>query len=263
MGTELTPNPRNAQSTALPMYGDAQEGLYTPTVDQKYRLGQELWTQHGSLRRKWRYVKAGATQLEAALMCTSEAPAGGLLEEVAGVGYTSSIGDKNLSMTVTTGNGITDGELQDGLLVVNKVTGIGYMYPISDNRWITSDTILNLDLYEPIRIATDATTEFSILKCPYMDVIVAATTITAAPIGVPQTVIAANYYGWVQVKGPCAMLVDAGDTIVIGEPAGKPGTNGTAGGVGLVANDGTDVVYGRVMYAATGAETAIIDLQLE
>lgn len=254
---ELKFNPRNAPAITTMIQGDPQEGLFTPTVDQQHRLGTGLEDARG---RVWRYAKNGGSELQRALMAQSEELKAGLTNEVQ-TGYTTSIGDTEITVLVTTGNGIVDGELRDGYLVTRDGTGSGYMYPIKDNFWITGDTVMRVHLWEPIRVATAATSEFTLVKNLRMDVIVMPTTLTGIAVGVTNGVIAANYYGWLQTKGPCVMYVDDGDTLVIGEACGAPATHGTAGAVGVVG--ATDDVWGRVIDIASDNEYALIDLHLE
>ncbi len=59
--------------------GQPLEGLWTPTVDQKHRLGSRFMDGFG---RVWRYAKAGATALGPALMTVSEAPHANQIEIV-------------------------------------------------------------------------------------------------------------------------------------------------------------------------------------
>jgi hypothetical protein len=164
-------------------------------------------------------------------------------------------------MVVTTSNGIVDGELSDGWMVVNKSTGLGYAYPIKWNQYLTSDTLMEIELYEPLRVATATTTEVTLVKNPWADIVVMPTTAAGIATGVPAVVIPASYYGWVQTKGICAMTVDASDTLVVGAAVGKPGTNGTAGGVGIPAI--TTQIWGHCIYIAATGETALINLNLE
>jgi len=238
-------------------FGGPAEGLWTPTVDQKHRLGEKY---EDGLGRVWRYGHAGATALAPALMTSAEAPASGVFEIVQ-TGYTTSIGDKNIVVLATTGSGITNGQLADGWLIVNKVTGLGHAYAIVDNNWITGDTVMHLELHEPIRIATTATTEMTMRKNLYEGLIVNATTPTGLAAGVPNIEIPISYYGWVQRKGPCAMTVDTGDTLTIGCACGGPGTAAVAGTVGVFA--ATEPYYGQVITIGAADETALIDLQLE
>jgi hypothetical protein len=239
------------------LMGSPTEGLWTPTVDQKHRLGTKYEDEFG---RVWRYCKAGATALAPALMTSSEAPSTNLFEKVQ-TGYTSAIGDTQIRVLATTATGYTDGQLKDGWLIVNKVTGLGHAYAIANNTWITGDTVMNIELYEPIRIATDATSEITVRKNLYDSVIVNATTPTGYATGVPNIAIPASYYGWLQRKGPCAMTVDTGDTLTIGCMAGGPGTAAVAGAVGVCA--ATEPFYGSVITIGAADETALIYLQLE
>ncbi len=258
MGTETVTCRYQTLTTPPFIQGDPTEGLFTPTVDQKYRLGTKLMDNHG---RVWRYAKNAATQLEVALMAQCEAQDAQSIEQIQTAGAIHAIGTTKFSLVVTTGSGITDGELQDGWLVVNKSTGIGYSYPIKWNRWLTSDTLIEVELYEPLRVATATTTEFTFIRNRWANVLVMPTTVTGIAAGVPNVVIPASYYGWLQTKGYCPMLVDAGDTLVIGAAVGNPGTNGTAGGVGIPAI--TTQIWGHCVYIATAGECALIDLNLE
>lgn len=256
MSTMLAPSRMNI-NYPYEISGYPNEGLFVPTSDQKYHLGTKYTDKQG---RVWRYAKNGGTQLEVALMAQAEAPNANALEIVQ-TGYTTTIGDTKISALITTSNGIVDHELADGWLVVNKVTGLGYNYPIEDNVYTTGDTVMTLWLGEAIRVATAATSEFSFLKNPFNAVIVQPTTVTAIAVGVPNVVIPANYYGWLQTKGPCPLYVDAGDTLVIGACCGQPATHGTAGAVGIPAI--TTDVWGRAITIGAAGEIALIELNLE
>lgn len=257
MATEQPTARYQVLSTPPIIQGDPQEGLYTPTVDQRYRIGQKLVDNHG---RMFRYCKNGAVALSAALMTQSEAINANVTNEVQ-TGYTTAIGDKSITVLVTTSNGISDGELADGYLVTQDGTGEGYSYQIRWNEWVTSDTVMRIDLYDSIRIATAATSEFTLVKNPWRDVIVMPTTVTGVATGVPNMAVTESYYFWAQVKGTCPMVVDAGDTLVVGALAGVPGTHGTAGAVGIPAI--TTDVWGRTIFIGAAGETALIDLNLE
>jgi hypothetical protein len=162
---------------------------------------------------------------------------------------------------VTTGSSIANGDLADGWLIVNKVTGLGHAYAIANNTWLTGDTVMYVELYEPVRADLAATSEITMRKNLYNKVIVNATTPTGLATGVPNIAIPASYYGWIQRKGPCAMTVDTGDTLTIGCACGGPGTAAVAGTVGVFA--ATEPFYGSVITIGAADETALIDLMLE
>jgi hypothetical protein len=257
MPTEL-PNARyQVLSTPPIMVGDPQSGLFTPTEKQEFRIGQGLMDNHG---RTFRYCRNGAVQLEPALMAQSEAINADVTNQ-AQTGFTTAVGDTSITVRVTTTNGISDGELADGHLVTQDGTGGGYAYPIRWNEWITGDTVMRIDLYEPIREATAVTSEFTLVKNVHSDVIVMPTTVTGVAVGVPNMVVAANYHFWAQTKGPCPMIVDALDTLVVGALVGVPAAHGTAGAVGIPAI--TTDVWGRAIFIGAAGETALIQLNLE
>jgi len=241
--------------------------LWNPTSDKRFPLGAIAETRDG---RRFRYSKNGAVALVVAHMNASEAPSANGLEIVQ-TGYTGAVGDKSFDILLTTGHNYAAGELIDGYLYKNKSgtdgTVIGDMYVIKDNKFVTAgdDTVMRIEIADEggLRVAFSATDELSLVKNPYRDVVVAPTTAAAIPTGVNVCAVSANYYFWAQTRGPAPLITDAGDTVVVGEPIGKPGTNGTAGAGGVVANDGTDIVYGYVMAVGAAGEPSLVFLTLE
>jgi len=237
--------------------GSLELGVFKTTATQEHALGRrvELWD-----GRVFRYCKNGEAQIGAALMTQSSvAPAETI--NIEQVGQAMTAGDKTVRVLVTTSNGVVDGGLIGGTLLIRANTGERYAYAIKNNKWIIGDTVMELELYDAIRVTTDETTKITLFPNRYKDVIVAPTTLTGAVVGVTNLVIPANHYFWAQTRGLAPMLVDADDTLVIGEKAGFPATAGTAGAVGVVG--ATDVVYGHVVAIGADGETALIDLRLE
>jgi hypothetical protein len=237
--------------------------IYETSTSQEYRLGTKLYDINTD--RVFRYARNGGTALVAAYMTSAEAQtAAGVNEVQTTYGTSANVGDVEIDIDVTTGTTWTEDDYADGWLHVNDATAEGDIYRILANRiYSGDDTRMRVRLETGIRTAWDATTEITIMKNKYNDVVVAPTTAAGVPTGVPLVAVVANSFFWAQTGGYCPMFVDTGDTIVIGEPAGKPGTNAVAGAVGLVANDGTDVVYGSVVYESTAGEVALIDLTLD
>lgn len=238
--------------------------IFTPTSDQKFMLGCILELNDG---RAFRYCKAGSVALTRALMNASEAPSANGLEIVQ-TGYTGSVGDKKFNILLTTSHNYSDSELVDGFLYMNKSdtagSTVGDYYVIKDNKIITDDTVMQIELADEtgLRTAFVATDELSVIKNPFRDVVVNPTTQAAMVVGVNVVDVTANYYFWAQFRGICALIVDASDTVVIGEPIGKAGTAGTAGAGGLIANDGTDCTWGTVVTVGDGGEPSLVNLMI-
>lgn len=249
----------NVYRDIYPAISQPIHGPHAPSATQEYALGTKLETRDGRL---WRYAKAGAQQLNPALMAQSAATPAQINNETQ-TGQSSDIGDFEINVLVTTASGIANGDLAEGTMIVKDETGANYAYRIKTNVWVSGDTVMKLTLHEPIVIATGADSVITLVKNAYADVIVAPTTLTGLCIGVPNCVVTATHYFWAQRRGPCALIVDDGDTIVIGEPVGKPGTDAAVGTCGLVANDGTDPVWGICMNVGAENTAALIHLTLE
>jgi len=244
----------------LPIYPNTDTPSHTPgqiSTTKIYPLGTKLESRDG---RVWRYAYAGGTQLSPALMGQSEAIAAEAINEVQ-TGYTTNIGDTSITILLTTSSGITDGDLIDGWLLVTDGDGEGHYYRIQNNVWTTGDTVMALTLYEPILVATAATSEVTVIKNLYNGVIVAPTTLTGICVGVPNVTVTANNYYWAQRRGPCAMVVDTGETLVVGQPVGYPETIAVAGAAGIPTI--TDEIWGTVIQIGAAGESAMVELKLE
>ena len=249
--------------------GARMDSLFTPTSDKKFALGTILEMDDGT-GRMFRYCYNGAVALTRCFMGASEAPhANGY--EIAQTGYDFANGDQVISILLTTGHGYADDELIDGFLYFGKSPTDGFtvgdFYIIKSNKITTSDTVMKIEIADEggLRLSTAATSddnEISVMKNPYHSVVVNPTSQAAIVVGVPLVDVAINYYYFAQYRGPCPLIVDDGETIVIGEPVGKPGTAGDTGACGVVANDGTDCVWGTVMQIAATDEPAIVNLML-
>ncbi|MCK5601950.1 hypothetical protein KAR91_08780 [Candidatus Pacearchaeota archaeon] len=234
------------------------QSIYAEAATQNCRLGSKLL--ENETGREFIYSQAGAVPLAAAYMTISAPTISNYLDEIQ-TGYAWAIGDTSGTTLITTGATPAANYFKDGWMVTVKATGLGYAYPILTSGSHATIIAIALKSGHPIIVATDATTEMSLVKSPFKATIVApVTTLTAPPAGVPLIAVTAAYFFWAQVKGPCPLFVDDGDTLTIGEPVGSPGTNGTAGTCGIATT--TEGHYGRAMTIATADEVALINLDL-
>jgi len=240
------------------------DSLHTAEASQKFALGCELELDDGT-GRKFRYAKAGAAALSPHLMgCSALLDA----EQIGQIqtAYGASAEDTVFDILCATGHTITDGELKDGWLHVNDGgAAMGDLYLINNNTFVTDDTVMRIELAEKLRNAILATDDISIIKNEFLDIIVkdqSDKTATGRAIGVSRVTVAIGYYYWAQYKGLCSMIIDNGDTVVVNEPVGCPGTYGVDGAAGAVANDGTDEVWGILVASPTADEAGLVRLNL-
>lgn len=239
----------------------SDEGIWTPTASQKYATGTLYEPDDGS-GRKFRYCKNAAVALTKGLMLQQAAAVTNWQNEVQTTGTAAAVGDKKITIYVATAP--TANEWDDGYLIIQDGAGEANMYTIASHTVPASGTLVTVYIADAggIRTATAVTSEVTVVKNLYRDVIVhPVTTATGIPVGVPLVDVTANYYFWAQTKGPCPMVVDAGDTITIGAPAGVPATSGTAGGAGV--RQTTRLEWGKIMDIGAGGETGLVYLTLD
>jgi len=252
MASPVTPNkldPRPIQATGTPY-----DGRFSPTAAQKFPLGTK-WEMEDGSGRVFRYAKAGATALAANKMGQASAPVANHTNIA--VGTAASIGDTVLTISTTLSTALTADQYAGGWIHINDATGEGQTYRVVSNTAGTTGTVT---IEEGLNVALATTSEFTLTANPWNGVIVAPTTKTAPHVGVPSVAVTGAYYYWAQVAGPCGLLVDGGDTLVIGDTAGQPSTWGTAGAVGACAVPGA--IWGTVMSVNAATEYALINLNL-
>ena len=238
---------------------------FAATSTQQFPLGAKLLYND----RTFRYCLAGGTNLAAGkAVCTrNKAHASNHLNLNC---LAADIGDNAVTI-ITAGTNIVANEYKGGYLYVNDGTGEGHCYKIKSHPAHVHGTSPNclMTLYDPIIIALVAsgTSQVSLAHNKYTKLIVqpATTPLTGQTIGVPQVLITAAYYGWVQTGGPAAALV-AG-TVVIGDSVCVGISGGTAGTlVPRVADSAAQRVsrtVGQVAQVNATAEYALIDLMFE
>ena len=244
---------------AEPSQFTSDANLWTPTSDQKHMLGTIYSTDDG---REFRYCKNGSTELAKNLMIQSEAIGADMVDE-AQTAQASAANAVKFDCLITTSSGLSNGDLVDGWIIVNQGTAAtdeGDLYVVKNNKWTTEDTVINIEIADAdgLRNAIAATSNITFSKNLYRDVIVKPTTLTAVMLGCTTTIVTANYYFWAQTKGVASVIVDTGDTIVVGEPVGHIDGSGTPGSLGLTASIATDYPVGMCISAAAGADYGLV-----
>lgn len=245
--------------------GDESDPLqrwYELSATQNYEPGTLLVYGDG---RKFRYALDSGSGTSKGLMTQGSAQVSNLITETQSTSGTSvEIGDQQITVDITTGSALADDDLQQGQLVVQTGTAAGDRHKILGSKIQSTDTLLDILLEDTIRTAWDATTVIDLTRNPWYKTSTFPTSSYAnRATGVPQVAVTASYWYWAQTGGAATVITDAGDTIIVGRPCGLPGTHGTAGGIGVVGDDGTDPVWGVVMVAPGGGKYATVWLTLD
>jgi len=195
--------------------------LFVQNVTRKETVGTLRITKDG---RKFRYARAGSSNLAAGKLALAAALAADVMNEAATAIH--AIGDLQVAETITSATYAED-YFAGGYFQVNDGTGEGHQYLIDSSTAVAASTAITLSLAEPIRVATAGTvaSEFSIMHSPWMAVVESAT--LGAPVGVSPHVVTAAYYYWIQTGGPALIL--SGNTDAVGKPVYQ--STSTAGAV--------------------------------
>ena len=212
------------------------QGLYDESSTAKHPLGTERKLTDG---RVFVYAKMGATAANRGSLYQGEAH---VLANAGNLAVTANanVGDRSISFTLGNSDILTNAnEGAEGYIHVsgaNLSDGAGHAYKIKNHAAIAANANGTVYLYDKLRAnILAATSKVSITKNPYMDVIKSTgTVVTGALAGVATFDVSANYFCWLQKRGPCAVEVDG--SVVIGDalfPAANdgtvgPGANGTS-----------------------------------
>lgn len=231
------------------------QGLFEESSTQKHKLGVRRALADG---REYIYIQAGAANLDPGKLVQARAIVAANEANLAVANVANAVANAVRVLTVTVGDTTlanTANALAEGYITICDGTGQGYCYKIKDHPAIAANAAGNFTLYDKVR-ANLTTAKVTLHPHPCKGAIVHPSPPTAALLGVPMFTVTANYYAWIQAKGPAAVL--ANGTLVIGDTciasasvdgSVSPSANGseTEAQVGMVMAIGTaDLDYATV-----------------
>lgn len=227
-------NPTNVGTTSGVLNDGATFGALATTGDGRY----------------FRWIQAGATALvPGKLQQSSVEVTGNELVAMAA----ASIGATQLVTTASIT--VTANQYTGGYAMVAVTPGQGYSYQIGTHAAFTSAPA-TFNLVDPVTVALTTSSTVSFVVSPWNGVIVNPTTATGTIVGVACAALPATYFGWIQTKGPAAVLAQG--TIVVGEQVAASST--TAGAV--VATSGVLADVGYAMQGITATDYGPIFLNI-
>ena len=186
-------------------------------------LGSRATTGDG---RDFRIIQAGASALIIGQLQQAAAPAANLTGVTA---VAAALGATTTTLTISTGTAITAGALAGGLFQTygTVANGGGQNLQIASNTATTSGgTSITITLSDAVQAAITTSATVNIQPPSYAGIIQVPATVTGKVVGLAVNNLAANYYGWVQVKGMANALIAGTPAIGTGLSAPNSGTAG-------------------------------------
>lgn len=234
--------------------------IFTPHASQKLALGTILELDDGT-GRMFRYCQNGAVALSKALVNSSAALDAQAITSTIQTAYGAAAGSVQFDVLLSTGNGWSNNDLRDGwLLVSDGGTAMSDLYVIKDNKWTTSDTVMNVEIADQggLRNAIAATDDVILFRNKCAMTVVSATNPVSGMVGVSLADVAISYYYWAQFRGYAPLLVDGTDTVVVGDTVAL--SDSVAGTIHLNDSEADDVLVGTCVHSGAVGEPCIIDL---
>lgn len=167
-------------------------------------------------------------------------------------------------------------EYANGYAIVSAGTGIGQTLQIASHQAAAASATFILTLQDPIQVTLDATSTITLVRNPYIGVVLAATGLTGTVVGASFYVIAAGtasvynvtsgalttqgqpVYAFVGCHGIWGVRADATSTPAVGLPASASTT--TAGDITVFT--AAKQYIGNMAGTSTSAKIAPVDLKL-
>ena len=206
--------------------------------------------------RGYRYAKVGAVATVAgkvyqgpALDATNMQPSGGITPAGAAIG--------DVTITLSTSLTLAVNVLAGSYMSVVVTPGQGYTYKVKSNTAVSGATGCVVTLEDPLKIALTTSSRVIFAHNTYNGVVIEPGTPTSKIAGVPNAIITAAYFGWVQTRGACAVLFTG--TGVAGKVVGSltGGTSGSAAPAVAATN-----ILGEHMATGITGEYALIYLTI-
>lgn len=235
------------------------------TGKQPHSLGQIAVTRDG---RFFRFATAGAADLVVGNVIQGAAPIPNHLGLTAAA---EAIGAGTMLDPIVVTPGATAGAAQlyaDGFLNISVTPSLGQVHRISGHPAITASTAFNLylDPDDLIRIALTTSSKYGLHHNLYKNVIQTPTVNTQAVVGVAVSVITANtaaqYYGWLQTRGPASVLMNGTPTVTA--PVVNSGTTAGAADLWTTAAAAVTVTpIGYMMQVGVSGQTNMVRLCID
>ena len=198
--------------------------IFANDASPKFPIGYKLETADG---RVFRYSHFGAAVEHAGVVVSSDVSESATVENglttvapaSAAVTTDGTTGYKFIEVTAAA---VTADQYAGGYLTVIAGTGRGYTYRIKGNTACglpdgPASGNFRLELYDKIQATLNAASDINVIACKYANLEAALVGTDEVPAGITTRGMTSAYYGWIQTKGPAAVLVNTATTCAIGD----------------------------------------------
>ena len=156
----------------------------------------------------------------------------------------------------------TTNDYAGGYLTITSGTGLGYTYRIKGNTAsdVPADQNIRMELYEPLQLAVDNTSDIVIVGSPFANVETAdaAADVVISGVSLSNMDVSVASFGWIQTKGIANISVDAADVTlgdIVALSADAPGEIYTIGDsiTDAISYDEEEIVGVALATTADGA----------
>jgi len=159
----------------------------------------------------------------------------------------------------------------EGYIHINDVAGQGQLLRIKGHDAVDAgvSTTCTLNLYDKVVTALTTSSKADLITATYNDLVVGPTTFTGPVIGITVMDMTADYYGWVQIAGPCSVLLDINPTGATEELGGlvirSDDNAGACMGIGVVTGDAdlAHQVIGTLMVNNGDTDNVVVWLSID
>ena len=227
---------KNPSSTAKPFVADP----FAESSTQLFPLGTLLI--YGD--RTFRYAGIGGSGVTAG-KCLSTAALTDANHRDMAVQAAAAAGATSVAVTFGGDTDAAENLFAEGYLHINDVAGQGQLLRIKSHDAVDAgvSTTCTLNLYDKVVTALTTSSKADLITSTYNDLVVSETggDHVGVVVGITAMDMTADYYGWVQIAGPCSVLYDqnpTGATIKMGDILIRgDALAGAVMGVGVVTGD--------------------------
>ena len=233
---------------------------YETSREQRFPFGQVMELPNGAI---YRYTRMGGVIGVGARMYQSEVPDSEF--DTLAVQAAAAVGDTTIAFTNGT-TAITENEFAEGTITEELAAEFGHIYPVQVNDVAASGATCTFTLADGVTVQSALTTTgtVTVIKNPWLDVVIAASPVTSMSIGVPQVIIPIAWHGWLQTHGFASCLDDG--ACVIGKPV-RPSETVDGSVTPMDMDEASDVMnsgmVGVAVYGVTSLDYVGVWLTLE